>query len=426
LKKKTGRKNKKRQGIFDEISKSIINLRIRHHKQKKKQIKKQRSKKSTQTTQKTKTSKNKNISQEKKKNLLDRPFSTQHHKDLIDNLLERKTQNTVMRMNKKQRIEKHNDLNEYQKILHDRMKITKDKNEKRRLSKEIYKTERIIHSLEYVNSKYGAFDNNPRPHPGVKKINTEMRTALFELQKDEREWGGGINLRMSGDKFPAKIIARQGTHKESYQDPLHDAMFHTHPDRKLNPLIYDPQLKEVEKNLAVLEAKVHSEKSKERIELIGKKYRSPIDTLPSATDIKNMDLQHNGTSLIVSNQGIMSLTNLHNANGNIPKPKKDYYEDIIKLAAVKSDLVEDFKSVKDAERKIEKYQDEVIRSSKSFYNSIGLESDFVKKEEDKNPEIVLPPFGDRKVKRDYTREKDFWTGNIKVKVDMTDKTKKKK
>lgn len=350
--------------------------------------------------------------------ILKKQFFVKDHYGTFSKDLRKNPRMAAANMTEDELINKINELDEYKISLSERFEIARSNQEKRRINAELSTLKTSLRDIRRYHEEYGKFNQKPKKYPRskAKQIDEDVKESLYELQEDEREWGGGLNFELRNDKNPAKIVARQGAKGHCKSDPNADISVHTHPTRSHKDKRdwggfseYKFNLEDAEENLDNLKKKKKSKQSKDKIEQLKESLTEPWDTLPSSTDIENTrDDNNERTHLIVSDKGAFAVSRQKNSSikTDLKEEIDGYHPKVMDNALLKSELPgKKLQTIKDAEEKVQKYHEEVIEGTKSMLTSEGFDAEFTPKEEPL--EVIVEPAKKRAARR--KREKYWYT-----------------
>jgi hypothetical protein len=320
--------------------------------------------------------------------LLNEFYSRDHH-DVFDRDTRKDATAAFLKLDEDHRDKKLDDLKSYKDKLEKRQKISNNLNEKRRISNELYAVKYSIRRAEYLSEKYHDLLQVPRKYPKSysKTLPKDVQESLYELQKNDREWGGGVNLEIPQDKNPAKIEVREGSKVACKTDSLSDINVHTHPSRNSKTLEnWGPnEVTLAQQNIDRLNEKLKSEKSKEKIKELKDSLKSPYNYLPSSKDIQGVqEDEFDRSHVVISDKGafIMTKPDYNVGNPDLEKDLKNLHVDSMKVATWKTELDDKpINSLKEAEQKVKQYHNEVITAEKSALTQHKIQSEFYPKEE---------------------------------------------
>ena len=312
----------------------------------------------------------------------------------------------LMRMDSNQRRTFTMRIQQAGKSLKARYKQIKDRNEKKRIEREIDEID-FLEVQAKVLDKYNKFDDGQVIRYEGEKLKRDTMNVLKVAQGSEREWGGGINIDEEKNNLtgPEKLVLRKGIKTAAKYDQNSDIRVHTHPDRKI--------VDEAPGSYFIKNLKIKSDKKTDLLLDLN----SPIDYLPSDTDLRiTQKAEKNQTDFVVSKDRIISLTK---KNTSKTQPR-EYHKELMELAVVRA-FEESPRSEKKARQMLEKYHHEVEQGLKKIAGESGIAVHIAHDSE--RPKYQLPDDSNRM--KNFANEKPYTDFSDVYSLESNPKMKKK-
>ena len=278
----------------------------------------------------------------------------------------------------------------YANLKSKKRKTKEDRNELRRLEKEQTNIKWVNEKIkEYADSDYiltkSARVRAPKFHG---RLDDKTKEILINIQKDDREWGGGYYNRkfaskeeikriQPNDEISVRFVAQRCQPTYAWPVYTYPTSFHTHPkDDALSKTSYNKQRYGwvMEKTNKLIKSLRNEKKVKKTKKLMVELFRIPTQN-PSAQDINN----EYDSALLITDDNIISYSG-RDLDGKI---KFGSAHDAFRIALEKEIPKNyEFKSVKDLERKVKKVRKTTQKLYAGYLAGKGAKIKYYNKNDD--------------------------------------------